>query len=298
MWRNATCVGQPKKWIYLWHIHKSAGTTFCEVLRANGLCTPVARSRRDTASFFGKNCNPSILDASQALSGNPESMDAYVQKFGIDAYANEWFLAGTLPVRVAHLVVVMRDPVARTFSHCGSKREPKLLMSCGTQPKFINFITTRLVYCADEWRSTLSFKAPDCAGGGIDPYKGVQDPEKLVEALNTTFALDVAKRRLDLFGTILIVERLHLAAPILRATFGWTVLDTNVHRRGTNQATQHHVQEKVDIAAVFAQLNYNDRLLYAYAVSLFEGQHRAAIEKLQAPDEPPTMFELDCSHPT
>ena len=103
-------------WFFV-HLHKSGGTTLCGLAQANGWCVPRAKVEKDIGSYFGKNCNPSIADMKPALwsSGLKATKHALVQ--GWDFWATEWFVAYQLPVRVK-IVVMMRDPAARAFSHC------------------------------------------------------------------------------------------------------------------------------------------------------------------------------------
>lgn len=76
--------------VFFLHVHKAGGSTFAALAKANGWCLPGPRTDGDKASFFGKNGNPSVVDAARALWGSAEGMGAYAADRKLDLWATEW----------------------------------------------------------------------------------------------------------------------------------------------------------------------------------------------------------------
>ena len=264
--------------VYFLHLHKNAGTTLCNLALQNGVCAPVSLSRKDAASFFGKNCNPSIIDASALWTNDETELRRYIAKRRVDFFANEWSLPAMVHPGTVRLVVTFRAPIKRLLSHCGNDE------ACTVKPENGNFATMRLSACDSEWRKLSKDPPLECETGRDSPYRQwVPAPFATVHDVATFFAtpdmLAVAKKRLELFDTVLVVERFAEAGPLLKEHLGWTAQNDIAHlRKGTNQSTDDRVEAlNPTLHRDLQRHNLNDLFLYDYANTLFD----ATLRKLQ-----------------
>ena len=215
--------------------------------------------------WMGKNCNPRKADKSTAWEGTAAQQVAYSRRERINFFAIE----SALPVQLAWgqfaMLGVVRNPVKLMISHCKWG---------GVKPN----------KCVEQWENRHIFVY-------IHKYqesKGSGNSKKFTEK-----DLDQAKRRLQRFSLVLVLERMHEAGPLLEAHFGWKKNNTATYRSGTqghyNKTLSHFNQSTLEAIKKKSMLDFK---FYQYASDLFDQQLELLARPPQSQNESPSRLAV------
>ena len=262
------------RFVWLLHIHKAAGTSFCSLALRNGLrLAPhepethghleLGAERLDLASADG------VLDGLRRLQARGIGFGSTEHKFLAPPV-----LEAVAAARGVAFVVIVRDPVNRTLSSYRFHGGGGGRCEGGPCADVIAFgeaeadLTARMLL-GGEFGPMALRQAPGRLRADVAAVKARPD-ESLREAL-------VALQRFDL---VLVFERLGDAATadLVTATLGWS--DGAVERVLPAAAVRHSSPPPVDEAAVQAleKMNAIDRRVHAAAIRRFD----ADVQRLRA----------------
>ena len=222
--------------IYYLHIHKSGGSTICEIAKVNGL----------TKGEYNCNVPP---NERHLLRGTPQEQKRLYNKISNRFIANEDELADEVDWELYSYMTVIRHPFTRAYSHYNhAKGYHKLDIS------FKEWVTNR----PDNILTRIL-----CGTSCMEVKQG---------HLNDTH-LNKAMYNLHHFDVVFTLENLHRSMGLLKDIYGLKQVDSDKYRKGTLFSTKHDTEailgdlfNKDAEFAEFMNLHYSmDLIIYSYA---------------------------------
>jgi hypothetical protein len=221
--------------------------------RANNMRIP---EEEKSKGWMGKNCNPRKADKSTAWEGTAAQQVAYSRRKRINFFAVETALPAQLAWGQFAMLGIVRNPLKLMVSHCKWG---------GVKPNM----------CVEHWENRHIF---------VYIHRYLESTARRNSKKFTEEDLDQAKRRLQRFSLVLVLERLHEAGPLLEAHFGWKETNTATYRSGShgngNNTLSHLNQSTFEALKKKSKLDF---MLYEYASDLFDQQ----LELLARPPKMP-----------
>jgi tetratricopeptide (TPR) repeat protein len=238
---------RPRRVYYYLHFHKAAGSTVCELARANRL----------RVNHYG-NCND---EKSRRCCGDTlTEQTEFAQRTKLDFVANEGSMPeGPMDLDSFDFFTCLRHPISRAVSHFYHARD--------SRPQQLGDISI------EDWVLNLpdNFYVRHMNGPtALNLPRGAVDNSHLLHAMS----------RLKQFRGVMIMEWLDNNQQQLATWFNWTTVDpSGRHRRGTNrESTSRDLPGAADSAGPLFPLFQLDLVLYRFAQLLNMGRTAAAAE--------------------
>jgi len=208
------------------HIHKAGGTTICQIAHAAQIQTPQpARTSKDKATWFSKNCNPTFKDGYRGRAWGfegPVAMLDYAKT--VDMYAIEWPLPSQLPSDL-NILLVLREPLHLFFCLCPEVQE---LQKDGG----VASVVEKVRHCMLENKDYQTKYLAGCQSAGLQAchYSDIKTHNVKPEDVM------VAKSIIERAAAVLITERLDESQPVILVKLGWNLTNSaSQYRSGTRK---------------------------------------------------------------
>lgn len=233
--------------LYFSHIPKTAGMTFRTIVEDHFHCDEIC---------------PATLNAQVAKIPQAE-LQKYRLFRGHLGFIN---LPELLPGKNVVNVTVLREPIARVISHYDYIRR---------MPKDPHYPAVKDMTLAEFAQRLTAGKV----GKNIQTYHVAKAFKFSLEDLSPAETLDLARKSLDTFAFVGLVERFQDSLFLLSYIFGWKPI-LNSRKENAAKVKKPHSEIPADTLEVIKQNTLLDQDLYAYSKEIFETRFDAMVQDL------------------